>query len=289
MDFPKLLNKQSLDLIKNDFPHSNKFELEHISVSKQPFLKSGFTFSNNTYNIYTNFKNNVYNTKNELKFDNSGISLLDIKYEPNFIKNLNICGKYTKSSEKKEDSFEVYGEYTSENMSVFSSINVRNFFFKYIHVGSHPKCPNFKFGGMVQGDLDYKNLQYSLGGAYTKNYFDKQYIFSIRSLPTNKCLYGTVALNLYYQNRNINDNAVSIELLQNIPEKKATINVASIWYLNDKNTAVKTKISNDTKVALSLTHKYNEFVTISVGSQVDITKMSLPDSSKFGVKLYLKS
>ncbi|ETW33141.1 hypothetical protein PFTANZ_06141, partial [Plasmodium falciparum Tanzania (2000708)] len=59
--------------------------------------------------------------------------------------------------------------------------------------------------------------------------------------------------------------------------------------LDNKNTFVKTKISNDTKVALSLTHKYNEFVTITLGSQVDISKMSLPDNTKFGMKLYLKS
>ncbi|GAW82915.1 voltage-dependent anion-selective channel protein [Plasmodium gonderi] len=289
MDFPKLLNKPSLDLLKNDFPHANKFELEHTSVSKQPLLKSGFTFSNNTYSVYTNFKNNIYNTKNELKFDNTGISLLDVKYQPNYVKNLNLCGKYTKNNLKGDDSFEVYSEYTSDNMNIFSSVNVRNFFFKYVHVGSHPKYPEFKFGGLVQGNLDIKNLQYSFGGAYTNNKHDNQYIFSIRSIPSNKHVYGSVAVNLFFQNKNINDNSVSIELIQNIIERKANINVASIWYLNNKSTAIKTKISNDTKVALSLTHKYNEFVTVSVGSQVDVTKMSLPDSTKFGVKLYLKS
>ncbi|SBS87280.1 voltage-dependent anion-selective channel protein, putative [Plasmodium ovale] len=278
-----------IDLLKNDFPHSNKFELEHTSVSKQPFLKSGFTFSNNTYSIYTNFKNSIYNAKNEIKFDNAGISLLDIKYEPGFIKNLNLCGKYAKNNGKEEDTFEVYSEYSSENMNIFSSVNVRNFFFKYIHVGTHPKFPDFKFGGLLQGNLDNKNLQYSVGGAYTKNYHDSQYIFSFRSIPSNKYLYGTIALNLFFQNKNINDNAVSIELVQNIVERKANINIASIWYLNNKSTAIKTKISNDTKVALSLTHKYNDFVTISFGSQVDVTKMTLPDNTKFGVKLILKS
>ncbi|ETW53962.1 hypothetical protein PFUGPA_03835 [Plasmodium falciparum Palo Alto/Uganda] len=97
------------------------------------FLKSGFTFSNNTYSIYTNFKNNIYNSKNEIKFDNSGISLLDIKYEPGFIKNLNLCGKYTKTNGKEDDTFEVYSEYTTDDMNIFSSVNVRNFAFKYIH------------------------------------------------------------------------------------------------------------------------------------------------------------
>ncbi|SBS95337.1 hypothetical protein PMALA_046980 [Plasmodium malariae] len=268
MDFPKLLNKPSLDLLKNDFPHANKFELEHTSVSKQPFLKSGFTFSNNTYSIYTNFKNNVYNTKNELKFDNTGISLVDVKYEPGFVKNLNICGKYTKSSGKEDDAFEVYSEYNADSMNVFSSVNVRNLFFKYIHVYAHPKYPNLKFGGQLQGNLDVKNLQCSLGGAYTKHFYDTQYIFSFRSIPSNKHLYGSFALNLFFQNKNINDNAVSIELIQNIIERKANINIASIWYLSNKNTAIKTKLSNDSKIALSLTHKYNEFVTVSLGSQV---------------------
>ncbi|ANQ10547.1 Uncharacterized protein PCOAH_00048220 [Plasmodium coatneyi] len=289
MDFPKLLNKPSLDLIKNDFPHANKFELEHTSISKQPFLKSGFTFANNTYSIYTNLKNNIYNTKNEIKFDATGISLLDVKYQPTYVRNLNLCGKYTKSNGKEDDTFEVYSEYSSPHMNIFSSVNVKNLFFKYIHVGSHPKFPEFKFGGLLQGNMDVKNLQYSFGGAYTKNNYDSQYIFSFRSIPTNKHAYGSLALNLFFQNKRLNGNAVSIELIQNIVEKKSSINVASIWYLNDKNTAVKTKISNDTKVAVSLTHKYNEFVSISLGSQVDITKMSLPDSNKFGVKLFLKS
>ncbi|CAA9990303.1 voltage-dependent anion-selective channel protein, putative [Plasmodium knowlesi strain H] len=289
MDFPKLLNKPSLDLIKNDFPHANKFELEHTSISKQPFLKSGFTFANNTYSIYTNLKNNIYNTKNEIKFDATGISLLDVKYQPTYVRNLNLCGKYTKSNGKGDDTFEVYSEYTSANTNIFSSINVKNLFFKYVHVGSHPKFPQFKFGGLLQGNMDVKNLQYAFGGAYTKNSYDSQYIFSFRSIPTNKHACGSLALNLFFQNKRLNDNAVSIELMQNIVENKSSINVASIWYLNDKNTAVKTKISNDTKVAVSLTHKYNEFVSISLGSQVDITKMSLPDSTKFGVKLFLKS
>ncbi|CAG9475700.1 voltage-dependent anion-selective channel protein, putative [Plasmodium vivax] len=289
MDFPKLLNKPSLDLIKNDFPHANKFELEHTSVSKQPFLKSGFTFANNTYTIYTNLKKSIYDTKNEIKFDASGISLLDVKYQPAYVKNLHLCGKYTKSNGKEDDTFEVYSEYASPHMNVFSSVNVKNLFFKYVHVGSHPKFPEFKFGGQLQGNLDVKNLQYSLGGSYTKSNFDSQYIFSFRSIPTNKHAYGSLAVNLFFQNKSLNDNAVSIELIQNIIEKKSTINVASIWYLNDKSTAVKTKISNDTRVAVSLTHKYNEFVSVSLGSQVDVSKMSLPDSTKFGVKLLLKS
>ncbi|KJP85798.1 hypothetical protein AK88_04557 [Plasmodium fragile] len=289
MDFMKLLNKPSIDLIKNDFPHVNKFELEHTSVSKQPFLKSGFTFANNTYSIYANLKNSIYNTKNEIKFDATGISLLDVKYQPAYVKELNLCGKYTKGQGKEEDTFEVYSEYTSDYMSVFSSVNVKKLYFKYMHVGSHPKFPEFKFGGLLQGKLEVKNLQYSFGGAYVKNNSDNQYILSLRSIPTNKHAYGSFALNFFFQNKNLNDNAVSVELIQNIAEKKSTINVASIWYMNDKNTAVKTKISNDTKVALSLTHKYNEFVSISLGSQVDITKMSLPDSTKVGVKLFLKS
>ncbi|CDO66788.1 voltage-dependent anion-selective channel protein, putative [Plasmodium reichenowi] len=289
MDFPKLLNKPSLDLLKNDFPLSSKFELEHSSISKHPFLKSGFTFSNNTYSIYTNFKNNIYNSKNEIKFDNSGISLLDIKYEPGFIKNLNLCGKYTKTNGKEDDTFEVYSEYTTDDMNIFSSVNVRNFAFKYIHVSSHPKYRNFKFGGLLEGNMDINNLQYSFGGAYTKHHKDNLYIFSLRSIPSNKHFYGSLALNLFFQNKSINDNAISVEVIQNIMEKKANINVASIWYLDNKNTFVKTKISNDTKVALSLTHKYNEFVTITLGSQVDISKMSLPDNTKFGMKLYLKS
>ncbi|CRH03831.1 voltage-dependent anion-selective channel protein, putative [Plasmodium relictum] len=289
MDFPKLLNKPSIDLLKNDFPHSSKFELEHTSISKYPFLKSGLSFSNNTYSIYTSFKNSIYDTKNEIKFDNSGINFLDIKYQPAFIKNVNLCGKYMKNSEKADDTFEIYSEYNTEDTNIFSSINVRNFFFKYIHVYSHPKYPNFKLGGLIQGNLDIKNLQYSFGGAYTKNHNDNHYIFSFRSIPSNKHLYGLLAFNLFFQNKNINDNAVSIEVVQNMIEKKANINVASIWYLNNKNTFIKTKISNDTKVALSLTHKYNEFVTVTLGSQIDLSKISLPDNTKFGVKLYLKS
>ncbi|VWU50614.1 voltage-dependent anion-selective channel protein, putative, partial [Hepatocystis sp. ex Piliocolobus tephrosceles] len=276
-------------LLKNDFPHANKFELEHTSVSKQPLLKSGLTFSNNTYSIYTNLKNSVYNTNNEIKFDKTGISLLDIKYEPKFVKNLNLCGKYTKSNEKEADAYEVYGEYNTNSMNVFTSVNVRNLYFKYIHVGSHPKFPELKIGGTLQGHLDNKNLQYSIGGAYTKNYFDKKYIISFRSLPTNKHICGSLAFNLYYQNKNINDNAVSMELIHNIMERKANLNIASLWYFNNKNTSIKTKISNDTKIALSLKHKYNEFVTIVLGSQVDVTKISMPDNTKFGVKLYLTS
>lgn len=289
MDFPKLLNKPSLDLLKNDFAHVNKFELEHTSVSKYPLLKSGLTFSNNTYSVYTSFKNNIYNTQNEIKFDNNGINLLDIKYQPVFAKHVNVCGKYTRASGKSKDAFEVYSEYNTDEMKAFASLNVLNFNFKLNNMYSYYKYPNLKIGGEIQGSMDVKNFQYSLGASYTNNHNDSFYIFSIRSSPLNHHFFGMLTCNLFLQNKKINNNAVSVEINQNIFENKTNINVASIWHINNKNTFVKTKISNDTKIALSLTHKYNDFLTVTLGSLVDMSKLSLPDNTKFGIKLYLKS
>lgn len=289
MDFPKLLNKPSLDLLKNDFSHTNKFELEHTSISKFPLLKSGLTFSNSTYNVYTSVKSNIYSTQNEIKFDNNGINLLDVKYQPNFVKNVNLCGKYSRISGKSKDAFEVYSEYNTEEMKAFASVNVLNFYFKLINIYSHHKYPKIKIGGEIQGGMDVKNLQYSLGASYTNNHNDNFYIFSIRSSPLNHRLFGMLTCNLFLQNKKMNNNAVSVEVNQKIFENKTNINIASIWHINNKNTFVKTKISNDTKIALSLTHKYNDFLTVTLGSLIDVSKLSVPDNTKFGIKLYLKS
>lgn len=289
MNFPKLLNKPSLDLLKNDFPHTNRFELEHTSISKYPLLKSGLTFSNNTYSVYTSFKNSIYSTQNEIKFDNNGINLLDIKYQPNFVKHANICGKYSRSSGKNNSVFEIYSEYNAEDMKAYASVNVANFYFKLINLYSLPKYPNIKIGGEVQGSMDIKKFQYSLGATYTNHHNDNFYIFSIRSSPVDHHFLGTLTCNFFLQNRKMNNNAMSVEVNQNVFENKTNMNIASIWNINNNNTFVKAKISNDTKIALSLTHTYNDFLTVTLGSLIDMSKLSSPDNTRFGIKLYLKS
>lgn len=291
MDFPKQLNKESIDLLANDFPHGNKFEVEHSSISKTPFLKSGLKVGSNSYSVFTSFKNNIYNTDNEIKFDNNGISLWDIKYKPTFFKDkVNICGKYSvKKNGKQADAFEVYGGYDTPELSLHTSVNVLNFYFKFINLCSHRKLPNFKIGGQIEGDLDIRNFKYSIGASYNQKYQENSYILSIFSSPVNNRFFGSLTFNLFLKNRNINSNAVSIEVSQNIVEKKTNINVASLWKIHEDGTYLKTKITNDTKVALSLTHKYNDLLTVTLGSQVDLSKLSQADNTKFGVKLSLKT
>ena len=79
---------------------------------------------------------------------------------------------------------------------------------------------------------------------------------------------------------------LAAEVEYSIPENKTNITFGGLWYMNDeKDTAIKSKISQHGTLAVAVTHKLCSYLHATVGTQLDVSKGQNAENVKYGVKI----
>lgn len=83
---------------------------------------------------------------------------------------------------------------------------------------------------------------------------------------------------------------LAAEIEYNIPDNKSNITFGGMWYMNDeKDTVLKSKISQNGLLAVAVTHKLCSYLQATVGTQLDVSKAQNADNVKYGVKIDVAS
>ena len=79
---------------------------------------------------------------------------------------------------------------------------------------------------------------------------------------------------------------LAAEVEYNIAENKSNISFGGLWHLSEeKDTIVKSKISQNGLLAVALSHRLCSNLQATIGTQLDVTKAQNADNCKYGIKI----
>ncbi|CDJ57278.1 porin, putative [Eimeria maxima] len=279
----KDIGKPASDLLKKGFPHEKPWELEYKYKSKNPQIinTAGITgmsaFEASSALVYS-----AGDATAELKVFSAGRSYVDLSYKVPQLPNLILSSKYERKGDKSGlDVFDFSTEYVAPRFH--SILNVNPVMRTFVSSGTF-SYDRFRFGGEVSGKLDAGGMKYAVGASYTGQTPGNKggsWMAAVKTL-----MFGKIIGSVNGKSLDGRGAELAAEIEYNIPENKSHITFGGLWYMNDeKDTAIKSKISQNGLLAVAVTHKLCNYLHATVGTQLDVSKGQNADGVKYGVKI----
>lgn len=107
-----------------------------------------------------------------------------------------------------------------------------------------------------------------------------------RRAPHGDAIFGRLIGHVHGKTMETKPTELAAEVDYNVLDGRTNIQFGGLWYLNDqRDTFFKAKLSQNARMSVALTHKVCDYVSATIGSQIDVTKPSNPDAVKHGLKL----
>lgn len=280
------LNKPSADLLSKGYPHDKAWDLEYKYKSKNPeIVNTASVGSGGAFDASSKLKYCVNDVTTEIKMMATGKSTVDVKYAAQKLKGLTLGAKFDRRGEKSsKDSLDVSAEYKHPTFHSFFSVNPLSSSF---NLGNVIEYNAFRLGGEVTGKLDSLSMKYSLGAAYSGS-ASKAGVFSVclKTAPQGEAIFGRLIGNIHGKTSEKKSTELAAEVDYSFIDRRTSIQFGGLWYLNDqKDTYLKAKLNQNARMSVALTHRVCDYVSATIGSEIDVTKPSNPDAVKHGLKL----
>ncbi|PFH37740.1 eukaryotic porin protein [Besnoitia besnoiti] len=284
------LNKASADLLTKGYPHEKAWDLEYKYKSKNPEIVNTASVSpGGAFDASSKLKYCVSDVTTEVKMMATGKSTIDVKYAAPKMKGLTLGAKFDRRGEKtSKDSLDISAEYKLPTFHSFFSVNPISSSFS---LGNVVEYNALRVGSEVSGKLDASAMKYALGASYT-GAASKAGVFtvSVKTAPHGDAVFGRMIGNVHGKTMDNKSTELAAEVDYNIVDGRTNIQFGGLWYLNDqKDTYLKAKLSQNARMSVALTHRVCDYVSATIGSQIDVTKPSNPDAVKHGLKLEISA
>jgi len=289
----KDLNKSSKDLLIKDFPHETPWDLEYkykgdnINLTNTANVSIAGGLDASTLVKYTQC-----NVTSEIKVTSGGGAVWDLKQVDTFIEGLSLGSRFERKSNKAmNDSLELSAEYVKDLIHSKLTISPLSPYFNISTCLSQGKLGQCKLAAEISGGADLASVRYSLGASYTQKCLSNTWTFTVKTMPTSDAVFGKVIANIYGNTLKYKTpREIGAEISYSLLDGKSFISFGGLWHLNNSlDTFVKAKVSQDARVALSLTHKFSDAMSATLGTQIDGKNPSNPEALKYGIKLNLSA
>lgn len=288
----KDIGKPASDLLKKGFPHDKPWDLEYKYKSKNPQIVN--TAGVNAVGGFDASSTLIYTTGDataEVKVVSAGRSYVDLSYKIPQLPSLIISTKYERLGDKAAaDTFDFSTEYIAPRFH--SLFNVNPVLKTFMSSGTF-SYDRFRFGGEVSGKLDASGIKYAVGASYTAPTTATKggyWMAAIKTAPAGSMMFGKIIANMNGKSLEGRGAELAAEIEYNIPDNKSNITFGGMWYMNDeKDTVLKSKISQNGLLAVAVTHKLCTYLHATVGTQLDVSKAQNADNVKYGVKIDVSS
>ncbi|CDI79794.1 porin, putative [Eimeria acervulina] len=284
----KDIGKPASDLLKKGFPHEKPWELEYKYKSKNPqIINTAGVSSSNIFEASSALIYTAGDATAEVKVLSAGRSYVDLSYKVPQLPNLILSSKYERKGDKGgADVFDFSTEYVAPRFH--SIFNVNPVLRTFVSSGTFT-YDRFRFGGEVSGKLDCAGMKYALGASYTAptpGLKGGSWVAAVKTAPAGGMMLGKIIGSLNGKSLDGRGAELAAEVEYSIPENKTNITFGGLWYMNDeKDTAIKSKISQHGTLAVAVTHKLCSYLHATVGTQLDVSKGQNAENVKYGVKI----
>uniref|UniRef100_A0A0G4F9M1 Uncharacterized protein n=1 Tax=Chromera velia CCMP2878 TaxID=1169474 RepID=A0A0G4F9M1_9ALVE len=267
------VNKASADVINRDFTHNVPIDLEVKSAAAPfSFTQCATITSAVAANSTVRFADKAFSA--EGKFFTNGNSTFDLKYtKADFYKGtLLLNGRV----DKKGTAFtpEVAADFSMKSAHAKFSLFPTSMTFN----GSALFClSKFKLGAEAAGSCDLSKVTFGLGG----NYSNGPMTFSVKTAPAGGTSLGKVIGNVHAKKDSVE---IGAEMSYGLTDSKTSLAFGGRMQVN-KETAVKAKLADDGKVAMSLSHTFSPLISATMGAQFDGLNLGNSEALKYGAKV----
>ncbi|XP_026191022.1 uncharacterized protein LOC34619324 [Cyclospora cayetanensis] len=288
----KDIGKPASDLLKKGFPHEKPWDLEYKYKSKNPQIVNTAGVNNlGGFDASSTLTYTAGDATAEVKVLSAGRSYVDLSYKIPQFPSLILSTKYERKGEKTTaDAFDFSTEYVAPRFH--SILNVSPILRTFTSSGTFT-YERFRFGGEVSGKLDASGMKYAVGASYTAPTTGGKggcWMAAVRTAPTCNMMFGKILGSVNGKSLDGRGAEVAAEIEYSIPDNKSNITFGGMWYMNDeKDTLVKSKISQNGLLAVAVTHKLCGYLHATVGTQLDVSKGQSPENVKYGVKIDVSS
>ncbi|CDJ41957.1 porin, putative [Eimeria tenella] len=284
----KDIGKPASDLLGKGFPHEKPWELEYKYKSKNPQITNvAGVGSHGGFDASSSLVYSAGEAKAEVKVFSAGRSYVDLSYKIPQLPNLIISTKYERKGEKNtSDLFDFSTEYVTPRFH--SILNVNPLLRTFSSSGTFT-YDRFRFGGEVSGKLDASGMKYALAASYsapTPGMKGGSWMAAVKTAPAGSLMFGKVIGSLNGRSVEGRGAELAAEVEYNIAENKSNISFGGLWHLSEeKDTIVKSKISQNGLLAVALSHRLCSNLQATIGTQLDVTKAQNADNCKYGIKI----
>ncbi|KYK70678.1 eukaryotic porin protein [Toxoplasma gondii TgCatPRC2] len=282
----KDLNKSCADLLTKGYPHEKAWDLEYKYKSKNPEIVNTASVSPaGAFDASSKLKYCVSDVTTEVKMMAMGKSTIDVKYAAPKLKGLTLGAKFDRRGDKtSKDSLDIVAEYKLPTIHSFFSVNPLASSFNF---GNVVEYTAFRIGSEVSGKFDASAMKYAVGASYTGVASKAgEFTLSLKTAPSGDAMFGRMIGSVHGKTTDNKSAELAAEVDCNLLDGRTNIQFGGLWYLNDKkDTFLKAKLTQNARVSVALTHKVCDYVSATIGSQIDVSKPSNPDAVKHGLKL----
>lgn len=306
----KDMNKASGDLLAKDFVHSRRWDVDFKHFAKNTsFIQNANINEVGTCDAQSTAKYSCETGFIEAKVGTSA-TVLEAQYNVPGVPGLTVGSKFDRSFQKMgvSDMVDLSSEYATKNgthcrlgvnpfLASWSASAVTSIFQK--------EAGKVLVGGEIAGNADIRKLKYAIGASYVEASKDLSYIASIQATQHNGSHLGKITGNIYARSSKLGASEYSAEVSHILSSSKTSLAFGGLWFVDrldlpkqDRSgsnsygytTFIKAKMTHDSQISTSLTHKFSDLLTASIGAQIDLSKgLQSQESIRYGIKLNVQA
>eukprot|EP00921_Rhytidocystis_pertsovi_P001006 GHVQ01001707.1.p1 GENE.GHVQ01001707.1~~GHVQ01001707.1.p1 ORF type:complete len:304 (+),score=55.33 GHVQ01001707.1:167-1078(+) len=299
----KDIAKKSSDFLTRDFPHDKPWDVETKCRKGNPqFINCATATAAGGVDATSSIKYAKKPITSEIKVTSGGGALVDVSCSVSkYVEGLSLGTRWERKNTTKAsvDSGDISCEYEKGRLH---SRAVFNPLFTTFNASSVVTCKAFNntttgggkgdlvsMGGELNGGVDLSSVKYTVGAAYSQRAASQsQWSLVLRTYGDMTRGLDRVVCNIHTKTDVPAVSEMGVEVKHTLADSKTNMQFGAAWDLNPT-TSVKARIGNDAQLAVALSTKFSEELTGVLGVQMDTTKLSNPDSLKYGLKLYCKA